>query len=53
MKELTSNPVGHLTKYEFRHLAEHLEGSDRAEDLHRLLTIQISEERILGSRRVS
>jgi hypothetical protein len=40
-----SNPFGNLTGYELRHLAEHLESSGRANDLHRLLTLETSEGR--------
>ena len=42
---LTGNPVVHLTEYELRHLAEHLEASGRAEDLHRLLALETGEQR--------
>jgi hypothetical protein len=31
------NPVAQLSAYELRHLAEHLELAERADDLHRLL----------------
>lgn len=45
MAELAGNPVAHLTEYELGHLAEHLEASGRAKELHRLLALGTSEQR--------
>ncbi|MBU1299674.1 MAG: hypothetical protein KKB77_11090, partial [Bacteroidetes bacterium] len=43
--KLKANPVAQLTRYELRHLVEHLEVSGREEDLHRLLALETSEQR--------
>ncbi|MDX2480185.1 MAG: hypothetical protein QNK24_07600, partial [Desulfuromusa sp.] len=42
-----SDQVVHLTEYELRHLAEHLEASGRVEELHRLLALETSEQQNL------
>ena len=39
------NPVAHLTEYELRHTAAHLAEAGRADDLHRLLALETSEQR--------
>jgi hypothetical protein len=43
MVEIKGNPVAHLTEYELRHLAQHLEASERTDDLHGLLALGASE----------
>ena len=45
MTRLSDNPVAHLTEYELRHLAEHLEASGRREDLHHVLALETSGQR--------
>lgn len=45
MVELKGNPVSDLNRYELNSLAEHLEFSERVEDLHRLLALETSEQR--------
>ena len=45
MPNLRGNPVANLTEYELRHLAAHLAGSGRAEDLHRLLALETDDIR--------
>jgi hypothetical protein len=40
---VSTNPVGHLSLYELRHLARHLEDSGRGADLHRLLALDWAE----------
>jgi len=42
---MIDNPFLDLNEYELRHLAEHLEASGRATDLHRLLTLEANEHR--------
>jgi hypothetical protein len=40
MVEPEDNPIAHLTEYELRHLAAHLEAPGRADDLHHLLRLE-------------
>ena len=44
MMKLKGNPVAHLTEYELHHLAEHLEASERVEELHNLLALETKEQ---------